>query len=228
MFTIKVADFTVEIHNRYRYVKQQCAAYRVADAQPDFAVAASPEEIAREGGTAALAESICLYRRLGLQLPEREALLMHGAVIAVQGRGVMFTAPSGTGKTTHMLFWKRRYGEAVTVINGDKPIVRFARGKPVAFGTPWAGKERLQSNGSVGLTDICFIERSEKNEVERVEPAQYLERLMPQVLRHTTPQGVMATLALVDRLTETCRFWVVRCNMSEQAAEVAYEAIVRE
>ena len=46
-------------------------------------------------------ERLALMRKIADHLPEHNCFLMHGAVISVQGDGYLFTAPSGTGKSTH-------------------------------------------------------------------------------------------------------------------------------
>ena len=48
---------------------------------------------------------------------------MYGAVVADDGSGYMFTAPSGTGKSIHVALWKK-YFENAEIINGDKPFIR--------------------------------------------------------------------------------------------------------
>lgn len=114
------------------------------------------------------------------------------------------------------------------IINGDKPILRFFDDVPFAYGTPWAGKEKLQSNDRVPLTDICFIERSPDNSVFRVEPVERRNALMQQLLLPSDPAAAEKTLELTDRMLSVCNVWVIRCNISEEAAIIAYGTIIGE
>jgi hypothetical protein len=66
--------------------------------------------------------------------------LMHGAVVVVDGSIYMFTAPSGTGKSTHVALWKK-YFKNVEIINGDKPFSRVDESSVWVYGIPWPVKK---------------------------------------------------------------------------------------
>jgi hypothetical protein len=163
-----------------------------------------------------------------VELPGYDGFLLHGSVIDCGGKGIAFLARSGVGKTTHTMLWKQVYGERVRIINGDKPIVRFFDGVPYAYGTPWAGKENLQCNDRVPLIDICFIERSSDNQVLPIRPEECLAAVMQQILIPSDPMMASRTLTLLDGLLSTCRLWVIRCNISQDAAILAHDTILGE
>ena len=94
---------------------------------------------------------------------------MHGAVVAWKNQGYLFTAPSGTGKSTHLALWKKYLGDQAEVINGDKPILKVTEDEVWVYGTPWAGKEQWQVNKKVALKGICFLERGEKNSIQKID-----------------------------------------------------------
>ncbi len=229
---IKIADLIINIKNKYSYLNEQCADYFYdGKKRPDITVEASDKEIAADNQSGSefftpLAESICLYRKLALKALEHDTLLMHGSVIEYRGKGIIFLAASGVGKTIHTMLWKSVFGDEVTVINGDKPLIRFLNGVPYAYGTPWAGKEGYQTDRCVELTDICFINRSEVNKTVSAESGDCLNGLMKQVLHPTDSINALKTLELVDTLSKHCRFWNVFCNTDAQAAEAAEKAIM--
>lgn len=236
MALYKLADFVVNIENEYDYLTGQCAPYRyTGDIPAELSVKVNEDEIQHEriasegiNHSSGYLESICAYRKLCLQLPLYDAMVLHGSVISCGGRGIAFLARSGVGKTTHTMLWKQVYGEKVQIINGDKPVVRFFGGVPFAYGTPWAGKENLQSNNRVQLTDICFIERSEDNFVFRAASDACLDFLAQQILLPTEPAAAGKTLELLDKLMTACNFWIIRCNISEDAAITAHKTIIGE
>ena len=236
MALYKLAELFIEFHNRYDFLAKQCSEYLYEEsASPELVVCVTDEDLCRERNyspeicySAGYLESICAYRKLCLQLPEYDALLMHGSVIDFDGRGIAFLARSGVGKTTHTMLWKQVYGNRVRVINGDKPIVRILEGIPYAFGTPWAGKENLQCNARVPLTDICLIERSTENRVFQIQPEECLSAVMQQILIPSEPMMAVKTLQLLDTLLATCRVWVIQCNISQEAAILAHDTILGE
>lgn len=226
---IRMAELNIEIHNRYPYLDTLCKDYLADFKTPDISVTVSEAEIADEiirstlptPPTPGYAEAIAAFRAIALQLPRFDAFVFHAAVISYQGRGYAFSAPSGTGKTTHIRLWKRVFGDAVTVINGDKPICRFIGGKLYAFGTPWCGKEKMQVNTSVELSAVGFIERAPENSVKPIDNAETLLRIYSQVIMPTDKQDAMRFLDLLDRMVQVTPTYIVACNQSQNAAVVA-------
>lgn len=161
-------------------------------------------------------------------LVSRNSFLLHSATFEVDGQGIAFSARSGTGKTTHMLNWQKYLGEKLTVINGDKPIIRFFDDEPetpYAYGTPWNGKERFGNDSRTVLRHICFIERDETNFVTTLDKSEAIIRIMKQVYIPKDPIASAKTLSLVHKLLSSCKLWVIHCNMDIKSAEIAYKAI---
>ncbi len=235
MFTIKIANITVRIDHRYSYVYRLCKNYIVEDTLPeDLYVRVTDEEIqtqieASEIPTSpAYAEGVCVYRQICQKLPSMfESFLFHGAVIEYEGRGYVFAAKSGTGKSTHIALWQSRFGEGVRVINGDKPIMRFEDGILYAYGTPWCGKEGLEINARVPVSAICFLERGERNEIAPISAADAVMRVFEQVLTPTDLQSVDTLFPLLDQMLREIPCYLLKCTMDKEAAEVAYEGMCR-
>ena len=94
-------------------------------------------------GGRARCESDSLITSICDRMPFYDMFLMHAAVVAVDGVAYIFTAPSGTGKTTHTMLWKKHFGDRAVIVNGDKPLIRLQGGKVYVCSTPWKGKEEL-------------------------------------------------------------------------------------
>ncbi len=227
------ADFVVELRNRYPHLDQQCQYFLYeGDRETDFVISVTDEEMLQEAkvsqypGNMGYLESVCTYRKLCMQLPVRNALLLHSAVIEAEGRGIAFFARSGVGKTTHTRHWIKTYFPKVNIVNGDKPIVRFYDGIPYAYGTPWAGKEGIYRLVRAELKDLCLIERAPVNEVTPLSKEEALNLLMVQIFLPPDPEATMATLDMVEKLLNHCNLWRIRCTPEKEAAIVAYETIV--
>ncbi len=233
MFKIKIADFVIEIQNKYSHIERLCDGYIVEEGTPDFVLFCTDEEIEAEienyedpsYANSGYSESICIYRKLCLQLPKHDAFLMHSAVIDVDANAYAFTASSGTGKSTHIRLWKQLLGEKVIVVNGDKPILRFIDGELYVYGTPWCGKEGWNTNMCSKLKGLCFLERAEQNSIKPLEKPKSAERIMHQILMPNDPVDAMATLELMDRMLMKVDTWLLGCNMDIEAAKIAYEGM---
>ena len=244
MFKIKIADFVIEIDNKYDFIEKLCSKYKYDGAERDFSATCSHEDIDREEeiakgdpelvslfknmdeeGRRGYLESTCIYRDLCLQLPERNAFIMHAAVIEVDGQAYAFTARSGTGKSTHISLWKRLLGDRVQIVNGDKPIIRLDNGVFYAYGTPWCGKEGWNRNVRAPLNGLCFVERAEQNRIEKMPLPDAASRIMKQILIPKDAMGAINTFDLVDKMLKNVNCWLLGCNISLEAAEVAYKAM---
>lgn len=231
MTVYRIADFLIGIRAHYPFLDQQCRDYRAEEgAVPDFTIEVSEEEVRASleqlgRFSPGYHESICVYRHICTAILHRDAMLMHAAVVGVDGRAYAFSAKSGTGKSTHIGLWQQCYGDRVTVINGDKPILRLLDGRFVAYGTPWCGKEGWNTNRGAELAALCFLERSPDNFIRRMEPSDAVDRVFHQLLRPSDAEEMEITLRLTDRLLREVPIYRLGCNISEEAARLSYETL---
>ncbi len=232
MIYVNMAEITLRIDNKYSHIERLCRNYLMDKTERvDMDMSVSEEEIDREieaqgECSRGYAESICLYRKICRALPKDfNGFLLHSAVIEYEGSGYAFSAPSGTGKTTHISQWQKRFGDGVHIVNGDKPIVRFVNGEFLAYGTPWCGKEGYNIKTSVPLKALCFIERAKENALRKIEPADALIRIMTQIMLPTELEMMDSFLPLLDKMLTSVPSYVIECNISEEAAQVAYDGI---
>ena len=249
MFCVQIAGVLVAVENRYAFTERLCADY-IVDVSPDecaFSVSATPEEIAAENNdegafSPAYCESLALYRKMCTRLLNYNAFLFHAAVVSYAGRGYAFAAKSGTGKSTHVAQWMHALGDRVTVVNGDKPILRWCGGEGagaaggegyrapgafLAYGTPYCGKESWGQNTSVPLRAVCFIERCKPGEpdcLKRLEDdGEIINRMMNQILLPKDPVLAVRQLDLLDKLVTCVPFYVLRCTPTRAAFDAAFQ-----
>ncbi len=127
----KIADFNFNINNLNEYIIKQIKNYESNNDEIDYCFENTQEDIENERKLSVgkfgdgYIESIATYRKIAEWIPLHNSFLLHSACFDVDGVGVAFAAHSGTGKTTHMRLWQEYLGDRMTVVNGDKPIVRF-------------------------------------------------------------------------------------------------------
>lgn len=237
MAIYEFAGIRVKVNNKYKSFEKLARDYLIDGENFDFEITVSNEDISKEKAIAepqvveifsdGYFEDVCIYRKIIEKAHEFNAFMLHGAVFSVDDRCLCLMALSGTGKTTHMRMWHRLLGDKLTVINGDKPLIRIDGGKPIAYGTPYNGKENYGTKTKAVLTDLCFIERAENNSVEKLEKSQALDRIMNQVYLPDDTLGTLDVLDMVDKLLEFCNLWLIKCNPTVNAAEVAYKEIIK-
>ena len=109
-----------------------------------------------------------------------DTLLIHASVIRNAGYGYLFTAPSGTGKSTHTHLWYK-YIPGSDLMNDDNPVVRIVDDEARVYGSPWSGKTPCYRNIWAPIGAITRIEQRPVNEIERLPPVQAFAALLPAV-----------------------------------------------
>ncbi len=238
--TYKIADLIIRVASLYNEVHKLCAGYRcdgeaevcveTTSSDIDFEREKSAREDEKEGRPVrnfsdGYLETLAVYRKIAEKLPEYDAFLIHGSCVAADGEGYLFTAKSGTGKSTHARLWREYLGSRAVMVNDDKPIIRLTDAGAVIYGTPWDGKHRLSSNISVPLRAICVLERAAENAIRRIDFSEAYPMLLQQVYRPADIAAMQKTLSLIDRLAASVSLWRLGCNMDIEAAKIAYETM---
>ncbi len=231
-FYIKVAGVIIRVEHQYDRCKTYFQDYLLeGEHEAQIVTSVSREELEQtiasvEGNISPeLAEITALYRPIAKRLPFLGGFVIHGACISYENQGYLFTAPSGTGKSTHIALWRRYLGESVGIVNGDKPIVT-AKEEILIHGTPWAGKERWQTNRSVPLGGICLLQRGEQNVIRRASADEFLPFLFRQTFLSPETDITLATLDLLDRVLREVPVYALECNISEEAVKTSFEAMI--
>ncbi len=232
MFTVRLCGLNIEIDNRYGFVEAQCRDYIAAGGAADFRVRVSGEDIRRYRAECARpmrddeAESVLLYRAVCGRMPAYDALLLHAAAVKADGRGYAFSAARGVGKTTHLRAWQETLGDRVTVINGDKPLVRRRQdGHWWVYGTPWCGKEGEQTNTCCPLNAICLLSRGQENAISRATLTDAAAGVLEATLLPPTTALRDRMAVLVGALVRDVPVFTVSCLPDHTAAELVYATL---
>lgn len=230
---IRVADFNIEVKNKFQFIEKQCKNYICDFEKADFVIETTDADIEfektcpyyRDSFKEQHLETVNVHRKFSLKVPEMDALMLHSAVFSLGDRTIALVANSGVGKTTHMMFYKQLFGDKVTIINGDKPIIRHIDSKLLVYGTPWCGKEGMNTNTKAELTDICFINRAESNSTVPIALAEASSRIFKQIYLPKTKLAAENTLKMLDLILSKCNLWEINCTNDVEAAKVSHNAI---
>lgn len=239
-FMIQLADKRIHIESIYPELKTFCKDYLTDDAHPDFSVRWSEDDILAEADNISdfvsyspqYLETLAALRKISEELPHHDRMLMHGAAITYRGDAFLFTAPSGTGKSTHIKLWRQFLRDDVDIVNGDKPILSVSSDTREScirvYGTPWAGKERWQKNRSAELKGICILQQSPHNRIRRTAPAEVLPKLLKQIYIPDDTCAAGITLELMNTILTHVPLYLLECTISEEAVRCSFEALTGE
>lgn len=228
------AEIPVLAKVNYKYLGLQCKEY-LTNAAPKLEIEITQEDIEKEKQAAkdegnypnGYLESLAFYRKFCEYAATEDILLFHSAAVEVDGKAYLFTAPSGTGKTTHIALWQQLHGNKMTIINGDKPLLKITD-KIIVYGTPWDGKERQSKNTSAQVAGICILKRGQENKIKRISSTEALSTIMSQTFRPQGKENLKKVLKNVMILSNNVPIWVMECNISEEAAKMSYKAMSEE
>ena len=228
----KVADVVFDAVLNYGYTEKECENYLYTGSeQPEFTAVITLEDIAKEKEQAPTfpdfyLESLALFRKLCYYtLENKQGIIFHSSAIMVDGEAYLFTAPSGTGKSTHTRLWRELLGDKAVMINDDKPIIRYVDGDFYVYGTPWNGKHRLDTNGRAKIKAICGIYQAKENQIRRADPSEMLMIVLNQTIRPSEEAKFDKLLDLIDKLFKQVSLYRLGCNISLDAAKLAYETM---
>lgn len=163
------------------------------------------------------------------QLLHFSGLLLHASAVVMDGFAYLFSAPSGTGKSTHTTLWRKVFGyDEVLMLNDDKPALRLEDGRWYAYGTPWSGKTDKNLNMRVPLGGICLINRGQTNSIEPYSGVAATFELLEQTLRPNVSQMREDLLELLDSLMVSVPVWRLYCTPTADAAILSHKVMAEE
>lgn len=170
-------------------------------------------------------ENNAVHEALAEKMLDYGILLMHGSALCMDGQAYIFTAKSGTGKSTHARLWRQTFGDRVWMINDDKPMLKISNEAVTVFGTPWDGKHHLSRNASAPLKAICKLERDLQNRIEPMSASDAFTTIFAQGYSSEKHEAMARVLELEKQLLSAVCFYRLGCNMSPEAAMVAWLGI---
>ncbi len=237
---INIADLNIKVIHSYPYFKDFSKKYLTDSLLVDFTVSVDQNDIIFEKNKCIeeseyenipyqnfpdeYLETTAIYRKIAQVLPKYNAIIFHGSAVAVENKAYIFTAKSGTGKTTHTLLWLKNIKNSF-IVNGDKPIIRIFDNGIKVCGTPWCGKENLGANVQIPLSSICILNRGETNTIEKITFNDAISMLIGQTYCSPDTEILTETLKTLEKITNNVTLYKLYCNMEDDASLVAFKAM---
>ena len=234
--TTKIAGMVIRIGVSFYYTENLFKDFLCEDENPQFTIFCTQEDYNRAGvqyektyhlepPSDVYLEEYVLFEKIYDQFTDYGIFTLHGAAIAVENQAYIFSAPSKTGKTTHVNKWIETI-ENSFFINGDKPFI-LTGSNPMVCGSPWAGKERQYTNSMVPLKAIIFMERSEENHIVQTTIKEAFPLLIQQTFRPDSAERLRKTLIMLKSIEHKVSFYHFQCNnFKEDCFHVAYSSLV--
>ncbi len=230
----RIAGLNVSISNGGALLNERAEAYRteytgVADLTIDL-----PQDALQKMcyNHPYLTEDECAYIVSGdefcYNLINHDGFRLHASAVVLDGHAYLFSAPSGTGKSTHTALWCDYFGpERAYILNDDAPVIKWAGDAFIAWGSPWSGTMPLNRNSGVPLKGIAFLERSRSDWILPMGFSESIIYLMEQTRRTQEPKRMEKLIYLLERLLMVVPIYRLGCTPSFCAVETAYAVMNR-
>lgn len=226
---IKVADLIVEMDVSSDFLVSRLGPYLCDESEAaDITIDVSKQfyiDRQKENPQMTLGECECLWSGgyFYEQLAKFGGVMLHASCVEYEGKAYLFSARSGTGKSTHTHLWLK-YLPGARIINDDKPAIRCIDGVYYAYGTPWSGKNDESVNVGVPISGIAFLTRGE-NSIKKVPGFMALKPFMDQTVRPNDKELMSKALDIINGILTDIPIYHLTCDMSEEAVRTSYEGM---
>ncbi len=158
-------------------------------------------------------------------IAQNNGFIFHCSYIDHYGKAILFTAPSGTGKSTQAELWKDLRG--TQIINGDRAVVRLAEDVLLAEGIPFAGSSQYCENRSLPIEAIVYLGQAPKTTIRKMRGYEAFSRIWEGVSVNTwDKEDVEKVSGVVQNVAERIPVFHMPCTPDESAV-LALEAELR-
>jgi len=162
----------------------------------------------------------CMERHMML----RDHLILHCAYMQRGDHAILFSAPSGTGKTTQATLWEKHRG--TRVVNGDKSLLAKAGGVWTANGWPVCGSSGVCHNESMPIRAIVMLSQGKENTIAKLSPFQAFSQIYSQItINFWNKQAQQRAMDLIEDLVTNVPVYHLCCTISEEAVETLEYAL---
>ena len=147
---------------------------------------------------------------------EQNTLILHSAYMCRNGKAVLFSAPSGTGKSTQAGLWERYRG--TRTINGDRSLLLRKSDGWYAAGWPICGSSEICNNEAFPLEAIVMLSQSPQNRIRRLRKAEAFRELFPQITVNAWNREFQTkAMDSLEQLLSEIPVYHLACDISEDA-----------
>ncbi|MDU6198548.1 MAG: hypothetical protein E6611_07425 [Intestinibacter bartlettii] len=145
-------------------------------------------------------------------------LILHSSFISYKDKGIIFTGPSGIGKSTQADLWAKYQNS--NIINGDRTLLKKSGGKWFGYGFPYSGSSNHCLNESYEIKFIVVLEQGDKNEIKKLSGIEKLKYVYSQIAINKWDKELNITIInLVEKLLSDVEVIKLSCLPNEESVE---------
>ena len=151
-------------------------------------------------------------------------IVLHSVLMEYKDKGIIISAPSGIGKTTHARMWRDK--ERALIINGDRALCRKIDSKWTGFGMPWCGTSGEYINRDVEISAIVVLEQAKENSVEKLDILQAFNHMIPNITAPTWEKNLLSkAMDYLEDMINEIPVYKLKCTPDIEAVELLKKEI---
>ena len=155
------------------------------------------------------------------------AFILHSSFIKYQDKAILFTAPSGTGKSTQADLWEKY--ENAEIINGDRTGIRNMDGKWTAYGLPIAGSSGIYKNKKAEISHIIVLKQGKENKLTKLSPREAFIKLYSETLVHTWDKEFQENIInMITDVVQNVGIYQYECLPDKSAVEFLKKQVIKD
>lgn len=145
-----------------------------------------------------------------------DAMLLHSAYMCYDGTAVLFSAASGTGKSTQADLWEKYRG--TRTINGDRSLLIRETDGWKAYGWPICGSSEICHNEKYPIRAIVMLKQAKENKVYPLQGFRAVRDIMEQItINAWDSEFQIRVMDLLEELRKEVPIYCLECDISEDA-----------
>lgn len=205
---------------KYRYVNNRFLIKKISDCYYYVFIKKYGNEISIREAFNAMGFDVLLAKE--------KKLILHASFIAYQNKAILFSAPSGTGKSTQADLWQK-YVDGVKIINGDRAIIGIENNVVKAYGLPFCGTSKITLNQSFNLSTIVILRQGKINKLVELSARDSYKYLYSQINWIGWDKKLQLNiLDLLEKVVNSIKIYYFECLPDRSAVEMLKTTITKE
>lgn len=152
-------------------------------------------------------------------------IMLHSSAISYKGEGILFSAPSGTGKSTQSSLWKKEFGDDVIIVNDDTPFIRNKDNISYVYGCPWSGKTDINEQMKVPVKAVVSVKQGKENKVKELTEAEGFFRIFNETKKPVESSMLDEAMDNVIKFLSNVRVYELTCRPDSDAVYTLKEKL---
>jgi len=160
-------------------------------------------------------------------LPHFNAFMLHSSLVKYKDSAIIFSAPSGTGKSTQANLWVKY--ENARVLNGDRSILRLKEDGWYAYGSPWTGTSQIYVNDSAKIGALIILKQAPYNKLTKMSPIEAAKGVISEAMMPYWEENLLnISLELVEKFITDIPVYMLECLPDKGAVEIVKEMLLQQ